>query len=66
MTAARISRHLAAALCCCNFFGTGIVTSSHSAENVFRMNTIRYFTSAYVDENGTNIFVNNRTTQITP
>lgn len=56
----RVARNLLAR------FGTGIATSSHSAENVFRMNTIRYFTSAYVDQNGTNVFANNRTIQITP
>lgn len=56
----RVTRNLLAR------FGTGIVTSPGSAESVFRRNTIRYFTSAYVDENGTNVFAHNRTTRITP
>lgn len=47
-------------------FGTGIVASAQSAGNVFRMNTTRYFTAAYQDQNGTNVFANNRTMQITP
>lgn len=47
-------------------FGTGIVTSEHSSQNVFAMNTIRYFDAAYVDNNGTNVFVHNRTIQIEP
>ena len=46
-------------------FGTGIAASAHSAQNVFARNTIRYFTSAYVDQNGTNAFKDNRTVRIT-
>lgn len=49
-----------------NRFDTGIVASAHSAENYFRFNTIRYLTSAYVDQNGTNVFERNETLQITP
>ena len=56
----RVTRNLLAR------FGTGIVTSEGSAENVFRLNTIRYFTSAYADLNGTNVFANNHATQVTP
>ncbi len=47
-------------------FGIGIVASAQSAENVFALNTIRYFSAAYEDQNGTNIFLHNRTRQITP
>ena len=47
-------------------FGTGIVASVQSAGNLFANNTIRYFTAAYQDLNGTNVFVNNRTEQIAP
>ncbi len=41
-------------------FGTGIVTSAHSAENAFALNVIRYFDAAWVDENGSNVFRHNR------
>jgi hypothetical protein len=47
-------------------FGTGISASAQSAGNVFSRNTIRYFTLAYEDLNGTNVFANNRTEQIAP
>lgn len=47
-------------------FRTGIVASAQSAENAFTLNTIRYFSSAYQDENGTNVFEHNRTEQISP
>lgn len=47
-------------------FGTGISASAQSTENAFTRNRIRYFTSAWVDRNGTNLFVNNRTEQIVP
>lgn len=47
-------------------FGTGIVASAQSTGNLFANNTIRYFTTAYQDLNGTNMFTNNRTEQITP
>ena len=47
-------------------FGTGVVASTHSAQNIFARNTIRYFTSAYVDQNGTNVFERNRAVQIAP
>lgn len=49
-----------------NRFDTGIVTSEHSANNHFRFNSIRYFTSAYVDHNGTNVFERNEALKITP
>ena len=47
-------------------FGTGIVASAQSAENLFEQNTIRYFVSPYADQNGTNVFRNNRSEQIAP
>lgn len=47
-------------------FGTGIAVSAHSARNEFEFNTIRYFVSAYADQNGTNEFEHNRTEQIAP
>lgn len=47
-------------------FGTGIAASAQSAENEFTLNTIRYFTSAWNDQNGTNEFKRNRTAQIAP
>ncbi|MGH7726726.1 MAG: right-handed parallel beta-helix repeat-containing protein [Candidatus Eiseniibacteriota bacterium] len=47
-------------------FGTGIAASAQSAENQFELNTIRYFVSAYSDQNGTNVFRNNRTEQVAP
>jgi hypothetical protein len=46
-------------------FGGGIQTSAGSAENRFRSNTIRYFSFAYEDFNGSNIFRNNDAVQIT-
>ncbi len=47
-------------------FGTGIVASTGSANNLFARNTIRYFVSAYEDMNGTNVFEGNRAAQIKP
>ena len=47
-------------------FGTGISASAQSAENYFVLNTIRYFTTAYADQNGTNVFEHNRAEQIAP
>jgi hypothetical protein len=47
-------------------FGTGIQTSTGSANNKFNHNTIFYFNQAWNDFNGTNEFRNNRTKQITP
>ncbi len=47
-------------------FGTGISASQLSSQNVFAMNTIHYFNAAYEDKNGTNLFIRNRTTRITP
>lgn len=49
-----------------NRFGTGIVASVGSAMNYFRFNSIRYFTSPYVDLNGTNVFERNELVQLTP
>ena len=46
-------------------FGTGISASEQSAQNSFTLNTIRYFNAAYADKNGTNLFVHNRTSQVT-
>ncbi|MCI0450898.1 MAG: hypothetical protein L0Z51_00745 [Candidatus Latescibacteria bacterium] len=45
-------------------FGGGIQTSAESVENRFRFNTIRYFSFAYEDFNGSNIFSDNNTAQI--
>ncbi len=47
-------------------YGTGIQTSSESAANVFRRNSILYFGSAYEDFNGTNVFEKNRSVQLVP
>lgn len=49
-----------------NRFGTGIQTSTGSRENRFTHNTIYYFNQPYEDFNGTNVFENNRTQQVTP
>ena len=49
-----------------NRFNTGIQTSAQSERNLFRNNSISYFTAAYEDLNGSNIFERNRTRQITP
>lgn len=46
-------------------FGTGIQTSAESVENYFVRNTIQYFNSPYEDLNGSNIFQDNRTLQVT-
>lgn len=45
-------------------FGTGIQTSSGSSANLFRRNTILYFSDAYEDFNGSNVFEKNRQVQI--
>ncbi len=45
-------------------FGGGIQTSAESVENHFRFNTIRYFSFAYQDLNGSNVFSDNNTAQI--
>ncbi len=45
-------------------FGGGIQTSAESVENRFRFNTIRYFSFAWEDLNGSNIFSDNNTAQI--
>ncbi len=47
-------------------FGTGISASAQSAGNLFDLNTIRYFHSAYEDLNGTNTFSRNRAEPIDP
>jgi hypothetical protein len=47
-------------------FGTGIQTSAGSAMNYFTANTIEYFSQAYQDFNGTNVFERNRTRQVSP
>ena len=49
-----------------NRFDTGIQTSMQSERNLFRLNSIRYFTAPYQDLNGSNIFERNRTRKITP
>jgi hypothetical protein len=49
-----------------NRFGTGIQMSGGSRENRFTRNTIYYFNLPYEDFNGTNVFENNRTQQVTP
>lgn len=47
-------------------FGVGIATSEGSAHNTFSFNRIKYFNEPWVDNNGTNRFLFNRTMQITP
>ena len=47
-------------------FGKGIATSIGSQQNRFIENVIEYFTSAYTDLNGTNVFIRNRATQVNP
>lgn len=47
-------------------FGTGIQTTGGSSYNTFFLNTLTYFNMPYEDLNGTNIFRNNRATQIAP
>ena len=47
-------------------FGTGIQTSLGSQYNHFIENVIEYFTMAYKDFNGTNEFIHNRATKVTP
>ena len=47
-------------------FGTGIVTSIGSQYNRFSENVIEYFTTAYRDFNGTNVFIHNRATKVNP
>lgn len=45
-------------------FGKGIAASAESRENYFVRNSIQYFDVPYSDANGTNVFENNRTQQI--
>ncbi len=45
-------------------FGGGIQTSEESVENRFRLNTIRFYSFAYQDLNGSNIFNRNDSEQI--
>jgi len=47
-------------------FGKGIQASAGSANNRFVRNLIEYFSVAYEDLNGTNVFRHNQTVQITP
>lgn len=47
-------------------FGVGVSASAGSTNNVFVRNRIRYFSDDYVDLNGSNVFENNNTRQITP
>lgn len=47
-------------------FGKGIQASAGSARNHFVSNRIEYFSVAYEDLNGTNVFRHNRAVQITP
>ncbi len=46
-------------------FGIGIQTSAGSQNNVFRRNVIDYFVAPYEDLNGTNVFRDNVTQQLT-
>jgi hypothetical protein len=48
-----------------NGFGTGIQASAGSARNGFTFNRIYYLASPWEDLNGTNVFANNVTMQIT-
>ena len=45
-------------------FGKGIALSAGSRENYFVRNLIQYFDAPYADANGTNVFENNRSTQV--
>jgi len=47
-------------------FGTGIQTSAGSAANRFTANRIRFLDLAWNDFNGTNVFLGNRTEDLTP